>query len=111
MSEGAVTFRPEHLRPVTKRQILARMLTNLKQIYLRARDFLKALQIIDLLLVISPGEAGEVRDRGLVLIQAGRLGGAVRELERYLALAPDAEDAKTITDHLEGIRRRIASMN
>jgi regulator of sirC expression with transglutaminase-like and TPR domain len=111
MSEGGVTLRPEHLRPVTKRQIVARMLANLKQLYLRARDFPKAVRIIDLMLAASPGDAGEMRDRGLVLIQAGRLGAAVRDLERYLASAPEAEDAKKLKEHLEGVRRRIASMN
>ncbi len=111
MTEGAMPFQPEHLRPVTKRQILARTLTNLKQIYLRARNFPKALGIMDLVLVVSPAEAAEVRDRGLLLSQTGRLGAALRDLERYLALAPEAEDAETVKEHMAGIRRRMASMN
>jgi regulator of sirC expression with transglutaminase-like and TPR domain len=111
MTDGAITLRPEHLRAVTKRQILARMLTNLKQIYVRARDFPRALRTIDMVLVVLPGEAAEVRDRGLLLSQAGRLGPALRDLERYLALAPEAEDAKSVKEHLAGIRRRMAAMN
>jgi regulator of sirC expression with transglutaminase-like and TPR domain len=113
MTDGAVTFQPEHLRSVTKRQILARILTNLKQIYLRARNFPKALRIIDLLVLASPeeGKAQEVRDRGLLFSQAGRLGDALRDLEQYLALAPDAGDADAIKERIAGIRRRMAGMN
>jgi regulator of sirC expression with transglutaminase-like and TPR domain len=111
MTDGSLTLQPEHLRSVTKRQILARILTNLKQIYLRARNFPKALRIIDLLILVNPNEAAEVRDRGLLLSQAGRLGAAQRDMERYLAMAPNAEDGDTIREHLAGIRRRMAAMN
>jgi len=111
MTDGSVTLQPEHLRSVTKRQILARLLTNLKQIYLRARNFPKALRTLDLLLLANPDEAAEVRDRGLLLSQAGRLGDALRDMEQYLTMAPKAEDADTIREHLAGVRRRMAAMN
>ncbi len=111
MTDGAVAFRAEHLRSVTKRQILSRMLSNLKHIYLRARDLSKALRVMDLMLMVNPDDPAEVRDRGLLLSQAGRLGAALRDLEGYLAMAPRGEDADTIKEHLAGIRRRIASMN
>ena len=111
MTDGSVAFQPDHLRSVTKRQILSRMLSNLKHIYLRARNLPKAMQVMDLMLVVSPEDPVEVRDRGLLLSQAGRLGAALRDLERYLALAPKAEDADSIKDHMAGIRRRMASMN
>lgn len=111
LTDGSVAFRPEHLQSVTKRQILSRMLSNLKHIYLRARSFPKALRVMDLMLVVSPDDPAEVRDRGLLLSQAGRLGPALRDLERYLAMAPRAEDADTIKEHQAGIRRRMASMN
>ncbi len=111
MTDDSVPFRAEHLRSVTKRQILSRMLTNLKHIYLRARSFPKALRAMDLLLAVTPDDAVEMRDRGLLLSQVGRLGAALRDLERYLALTPGAEDADTIKEHVGGIRRRMASMN
>lgn len=111
MTDDAVAFQPDHLRSVTKRQILSRMLTNLKHIYLRARNFPKALRVMDLLLEVTPEEGVEVRDRGLLLSQVGRLGAALRDLERYLAMNTQAEDAKTIKEHVAGIRRRMASMN
>jgi regulator of sirC expression with transglutaminase-like and TPR domain len=111
MTDGSVTLRPEHLQSVTKRQILSRMLSNLKHIYLRARSFPKALRVMDLMLIANPDDPAEVRDRGLLLSQAGRLGAALRDLERYLAMAPRAEDADSIKEHVAGVRRRIASMN
>jgi regulator of sirC expression with transglutaminase-like and TPR domain len=111
MTDGSLELRAEHLRSVTKRQILARILANLKHIYLRARNFPKALRVIDLLVVASPDDAAEVRDRGLLLAQTGRPGPAARDLERYLTMAPKAEDGDAIKEHLEAVRRRIAGMN
>ena len=111
MTDDAVPFRADHLRSVTKRQILSRMLTNLKHIFLRARSFPKALRMMDLLLAVTPDDGVELRDRGLLLSQVGRPGAALRDLERYLAMTPKAEDADTIKEHVAGVRRRMASMN
>lgn len=111
MAGGSVPFRAEHLRAVSKAQILFRMLTNLKHIYVRARNFPKALRILDLLLVVDPGAAPDVRDRGLLLSQVGCPGAALHDLERYVAMAPEAEDAEAMAKQVAGIRRRIASLN
>lgn len=111
MTDGSIPFRPEHLRAATKRQILVRMLINLKQIYLRARNLPKALRVLDLLVAASPDDAAGVRDRALLLAQAGRLAAAARDLEHYLKMAPAGEDATTAKRHLAEVRRRMAAMN
>jgi len=110
-TDGSVGFRPDHLRAVTKRQILTRILANLKHIYLRARSFPGALRVMDLLVIVNGADPTEVRDRGLLLSQVGRHGPALRDLERYLASTPAAEDADAIKGRMAGIRRRMASMN
>jgi regulator of sirC expression with transglutaminase-like and TPR domain len=92
--------RDEHFAPVSKRQILARMLTNLKQVYAERGDWERALAAIERLLLVQPGALGELRDRGLVHLQRGDLRAARRDLRRYLDLAPRAPDATAVEQAL-----------
>ncbi|MDJ0734389.1 MAG: SirB1 family protein [Nostocaceae cyanobacterium] len=91
-----VTLQPEFLAPVNKRQFLVRMLTNLKYIYLNQQQREKALAAVERILLLFPGVALEVRDRGLLSYQLGRFSQAIRDLETYLQEMPDAHDASTI---------------
>lgn len=90
---GAVQLRPEYLRPAGRRDILVRLLANLKGVYLNTRREQKALAAIERILLIHPDAAGEVRDRGMLLARLGRVAEAREDLERYLGVAPEAEDA------------------
>jgi regulator of sirC expression with transglutaminase-like and TPR domain len=58
-----VPFQETFLAPVSKKQILARMLMNLKAIYLHTKDYLKALSVVERLLIIEPGVEQELKDR------------------------------------------------
>ena len=91
-----VKLEPEFLEPVSNRHILARMLTNLKFIYINRQEFARALRAIDLILQLYPQNPGEIRDRGLVYYQVGEFNQASQDLTFYLAMCPDGEDAQTI---------------
>lgn len=91
-----VPLQPEFLAPVTHRQFLVRMLTNLKQIYIEKQELEKALAAVERILLLFPGVAFELRDRGLLCYRLGRFSEAVSDLESYLAKAPDAFDALII---------------
>ncbi len=93
---GMVKMRPEFLAPASRSDILARVLTNLKGIYLNAGDDPRALAAVDRILVIRPGSTVELRDRGLLLARSGRKHEAVAELKRYLDQAPAAPDAQRV---------------
>jgi regulator of sirC expression with transglutaminase-like and TPR domain len=80
------------LRPVGKREILARILRNLQAARLARRDWPAAVDAIDLLLVLEPTDPEHGRDRGLLLGRMGRFGEAVTALNRYLDERPDAHD-------------------
>jgi regulator of sirC expression with transglutaminase-like and TPR domain len=83
--------------------ILVRMLRNLVRIYLERGAHREALDAIDLLLVLVPESADDVRMRGLLYAELQCFGAARDDLRRYLALAPAANDA-------ERIRARLAAL-
>jgi regulator of sirC expression with transglutaminase-like and TPR domain len=96
MFQQSVTLRPEFLANISKRQFLARMLTNLKYIYLRKQEVEKSLSVVERILVLFPEATSELRDRGLLYYQLGYYPQATNDLENYLANVPNAEDAATI---------------
>jgi regulator of sirC expression with transglutaminase-like and TPR domain len=104
-----VPLEPHYLAAVTRKQILARMLTNLKHIYLSpaSLDYARALDTIEHLLLLSPWALDQVRDRGLVQWQLGHTEAAIVDLETYLQYAGDAADAPLIQQRLAGLRRRL----
>jgi regulator of sirC expression with transglutaminase-like and TPR domain len=111
MSDGLLKLQPEHLRAATKKQILTRMLSNLLKIYADGNDYHRLLDMLERLLIINPDSPPHVRDHGLLLAALERPGEAVAELERYLALAPDAADAETIREQIKIIRKSQAKWN
>jgi regulator of sirC expression with transglutaminase-like and TPR domain len=109
-SGGRKKLQPEHLLPVTKRQILTRMLANLLGIYARS-DHRRALAIIERILLIQPDSPTHIRDHGLLLALVGRAPQALAELERYLKMEPDAADAELIREQIKTIKKDRAKLN
>lgn len=108
---GEMTMRPEFLRPISRRQILTRMLNNLKAVYLSTRNFRKALPIADLILLIYPRSTEDVKQRALLRYSMGLHRLAAEDLDDYLKLSPHASDAEDIRQMTLSIRRMLASMN
>ena len=102
---GMVRMREEFLRPATRTDILARVLTNLKGIYLNARDDARALAAVDRILLFRPAAPVELRDRGLLLARTGRTDEALADLERYLDFAPAAPDAQRVRSLIRDLSR------
>ena len=107
----SVEFSDRMLGRVTHRQILWRMLNNLKEIYLRAHAFDKGLAIVDMMLMVAPEEIPQFRDRGLLRLQLRQFAGATRDLEHYVRHSPGADDREEIENHLKELRRIRATMN
>lgn len=87
---------PRLLTPASKREILVRMLRNLKGVYLQKNDFSRALNAIDRIVLVDPTIATEFRDRGAVRQRLGHLQAATQDFRRYLQMAPQAPDAEAI---------------
>ncbi len=105
VSGGSLPLAPTHLRSADRRDILVRLLTNLKAVYLNQRDDAKALAAIERILIIKPDAAEEIRDHALALTRLGRDHEALPGLHEYLRLAPDADDRTRIELLLEHIAR------
>jgi regulator of sirC expression with transglutaminase-like and TPR domain len=99
---------PQLLAPASKKEILVRILRNLKGIYLQKNDFARALAASDRILLVAPDLATEVRDRGAVHQRLGHLQAAQQDLRRYLQMVPDAEDAEAVRTI---ISRMVARLN
>jgi regulator of sirC expression with transglutaminase-like and TPR domain len=108
---GEMRLRPEFLHPISRRQILTRMLNNLKTVYLSTRNFRKALAIADLILVIYPRSPEDVKQRALLRYSMGLHRLAAEDLEEYLKTSPNASDAEEIRQMALSIRRMLALMN
>ena len=100
-----VKLDPSWLAPVSNKQILARMLNNLKFIYLHRREIDKALSTMSAILQIHPEKTAEIRDRGLLYYQLNRWDEAILDLEYYLKVDPHSEDAPMIEILLEKMNR------
>lgn len=102
---------PAVLAPVANRQILVRMLSNLKAIYLRGEAFDKARQVLDLLIAAMPEYAEEYRHRGLVHLRLLNHRAAKTDLETYLRLEPNAPEREQVEKQLVLIERWKAGLN
>jgi regulator of sirC expression with transglutaminase-like and TPR domain len=120
------------LAPATRRDIVVRMLVNLKRLYVRMRSFPQARFISHLLLAVDPSAVSELRDRGLLAYHLEDFAAALRDLEEYLRLVPrrpadgardeagegappagseEADEAAQVWEHVKALRKRVAGFN
>ncbi len=92
------------LQPAGAREIIARMLRNLKALHHDAGDLPRRLAVQERLVVLLPEDMLERRDRGLLLAELGRVDRACDDLAAYLGARPDAEDAPALHRRLAGWR-------
>jgi regulator of sirC expression with transglutaminase-like and TPR domain len=113
-----VPFHRQLLAPARKRQILFRMLGNLKRVYVKLRSFPQARGVTGLMLALEPDSVADLRDRGLLSYHLQDFSAALHDLEMYLRLTartdPDPqnrEEFDQIWEHVKALRRRVASFN
>ena len=94
-----------YLQPAAPRDIMGRMLSNLKHIYRQQEDWARLITVLDRLVVLYPRSWPEYRDRGLALAEKGEAQRAQADLEIYLASAEDAKDLEAVADRLADLRR------
>jgi regulator of sirC expression with transglutaminase-like and TPR domain len=93
---GMVRVQDPFLRTATRRDMLVRLLSNLKSVYVNVGDHVRALAVVERLLVIQPESRADLRARGLLLARMGRREEAMAQLQEYLDLTPGAGDQERI---------------
>ena len=96
LTHHPVALSDDQVAPCPPRVIVARMLRNLKAIYLGTNDFASALSVQRRLAAAS-NEPEEQRDLGMICLQLDHPGEAIDPLQAYLAALPDADDAEPVT--------------
>ena len=94
-----------YLQSAPPRDILTRMLRNLKEIYTAQQDWARLLAVQERLVVLLPESWPEYRDRGLAHAELGHSEAAVADLECYLVHAEDLVDVEAIADRVGTLRK------
>jgi len=104
-------FDARSLAPAPARETLARVIGNLKQIFLAQQDWPHALACVERILVLAPDAPTELRDRGLLYARLECWSAAAADLRRFLALAPTDPTAEGVRDQLIDLTRKSPSLH
>jgi len=108
---GTDEFDPDWLRPAAPRDIVARMLNNLRGFYLRVEDWPLSLAVVEHLRDLQPEVSEHLRDLGLLHYRNGALRAAAHYFTYYLARHPDAEDADSVRHSRAVVVEHLARLN
>ena len=101
----------QFLEPASNRQILARMLRNLKGIYRETDKPERMLDVLNRMLVVSPDASAELRDRGIVYQRLECYRAALQDLKDYAEREPDAPDQDDVRVRLMELSALCARLN
>ena len=104
-------LKPEWLLPTRPRAILARMLVNLRGVYVQREAWRPALAVVEHLATLEPDESEHLRDLGLLHFRSDSRRLGAEYLERYLRRRPSAPDAELIRRSLAGLVEQMARLN
>lgn len=107
---STVPFTEGQLAPVRKRQILTRMLNNLKKTYLMRDEPTAAWPVLEKMVCLNPESAVIRRDRGLVAYRLNNFAQARQDLRYYLESRPDAVDREAVRASLAAVESILSIM-
>jgi regulator of sirC expression with transglutaminase-like and TPR domain len=99
------------LQTAGKKEILLRVLRNLKAIYVNNQNYQKALATLDRILLIAPDRAEEVRERGQLYERLECFGPALTDLRRYMSLNPADPEAGDLHRRIVELERMVSRLN
>ena len=97
-----------YLQAATPRDIIARILRNLKEIHRTQQDWSSLLPVLDRLIVLNPQAWSEYRDRGFTWIELGEPARAVLDLEKYLHCAEEGLDMDEVAQTVAQLKRQTS---
>ena len=104
---GSVEFSPDFLNEIGSEQILIRICRNLKNSYTQSFNYTMALHCINMILGIEPESSEEIRDRGILESRQLKYELALRSLNKYLEIAPEADDVDYVLDLIRNIKEKF----
>ena len=104
---GSVEFSPDFLNEIGPEQILIRIGRNLKNSYTQSFNYTMALHCINMILGIEPESPEEIRDKGILESRQLKYEIALRSLNRYLEIAPEADDVDYVLDLIRNIKEKF----
>jgi regulator of sirC expression with transglutaminase-like and TPR domain len=110
-SEPTKTMLAGMLATASNKEILARMLRNLKGIYMQRKEWLKTLSTTDRIISMMPEVAEEYRDRGMAYLHLECFRAALFDLQAYLKMLPGAGDADVVRQHVVEVQALAAKLN
>lgn len=108
---ASVEWDPDFLSAASRREILIRLLTNLKHIHLQGSDHDAALECSERLLMLEPDSVSELRDRGLIYEQMGCCQAALSDLEQFVHYCPEHESTGEINERIMSLQRQVSSLH
>ncbi len=105
-----IPFRPEYLLPATHRDILMRVLTNLKVAFMIKKDFEKALLFLNHFLSFNPLSTEEIKERGMLYYHMECFSPALQDLKAYLRQKPSTEDRFIIEECIKDLTQKVAGI-
>ncbi len=108
VTQGSLTWDRSYLQPVRSREFIARMLRNLKVVYLQRRNYERVLATIDRVIALLPQDAVEFRDRGVVNYRLGNYTDALEDLHVYVTSGEAVSDEVTVQRLMDQIRDRLS---
>ncbi len=109
--QGRAEFREEFLTPCTKKTILVRVLSNLRNVYGNRKDFRRALSATERIAIVQPDISRTFRDKAALHLLLGEHRRAAESLQEYLDASPGSEDADRVKDQIRAIWDEIARRN
>ena len=104
--DGQLEFRPEFLDEIGTEQILVRMTRNLKNSYIQSFVYEKALQCVNMVLSIEPESYEDIRDKGILEQRLQNSDAALKYLNKYLEINPNAEDVDFVLELIRSIKTK-----
>ena len=104
---GSVEFSPDFLNEIRPEHILIRIGRNLKNSYTQSFNYTMALHCINMILGIEPESPEEIRDKGILESRQLKYELALRSLNRYLEIAPEADDVDYVLDLIRNIKEKF----
>ena len=111
MYSSDLELHPAMLKSAGARQILVRMLRNLKAIYTDTSDWARSLSALDRILMLDPRAVEELAERGQVYERLECFKAALDDFQSFLSLAPEHPAAEVVREAVLRLVRQVSLIN